>query len=225
MANEIYITLWCILIGANLVSWLFLLKRSSPQGVLLSMKSLAEWKQSLSTFSKISLCLYFFLSIVQTLVMALTDSAAETYTLSLAVMMVYELAILSYMNYLLLGKRFPFKTVVIVLSAIIAISAISSIYYKSFQPINIADFWILIIKFLLAILGMSILVIRSSIYENKEAFFILSGFALMSVLHMFASGLQLLDYRGEWDFIQIIEILILGYWLGSSLWLRKLSSP
>ncbi len=197
--------------GTDTIEWLFPIRQIFTTNLI-------------DVYSVSLLYIYFVLLLLQFFLMEIFDSAFEVYIISFSIIVIYELFIISRIDHLLFGRRFPFWAIIIPLTIIIILSAISSIYYRTFQAINIVDFWILVIKFLLGILGMSIIVMRSSIYKNREAFFILSGFTLMFVLHMFASGIQLLDYRGEWHFIGVIDVLILGYWLGSSLWLRKLSS-
>ena len=168
--------------------------------------------------------LYIYVLLLQDALMSLTGDSPIVYVISFAFVIIYELFLLCYICIGLVRKRFLIIAAFILLSLYIAYGAFYSIRFKSFDSINIDDFGLLVVKFSLCLLVITIIPMRKRISELKGVFFIVTGFALFFSLQMLSTGFQLVDYLGEWQFVRLVGIIAFTYWFMGSLWQKKFSS-
>jgi len=211
----------------NIFAWLYYFKTSTKKPGffihLFPIKFLISKGTILSHQVIAMLIIYIEILILFDIVMILSQASNIVYIIFFTLIIIYEMFMLMRINSLLIGKKFHFG---IVFSAMVFLALFAcgmSFFTKSFEPLNIVDFWTLIVKISACLLIIGIIVLRKMtlLLDNIETVSIVACFSVFYMLQLLESCFSFFNYLTDWDFNQLTLLLLLALLLWSPLWLRK----
>ena len=191
----------------NLVFWFYVYKKSGLTG--LNKETVKYFVYYLAVFS------------LWNILMIVSEYSGRVYLLFWAVISIYELFLFITILFKLAGWDYAWFAIGIPALPII-LGAILSIKYRSYQPVNIVDFFNSVILMIGSALILRYLLLKKPFIENIETFFIFSGFILYFVLNISTSNILAFDALRHWVFAQNATLIGLIYWLGSIICIRKI---
>ncbi len=114
--------------------------------------------------------------------------------------------------------------VIAILSVPICLASLLTWTYKSYNPINTADFFNITLLMSGSLYIFKKLLNNINFIDNIESFFIVAGFLLYFGLHILASSVLSIDFLKNWNFGQYATITSLIFWLGSLFFIWKIRS-
>ena len=167
------------------------------------------------------LIVYFWVTLLQPLVMHISYSSNYIYITFFILLSVTELFLLSRICYILKINRKLIYIGFSVLAFAILSSSILTIYFQQFQILNVCDFILLVAKLIISIILFGRIIISGMIEDLMSIFLIISGFTLFFILNMFSTGFLLNSFVGNYDISVVFMAIVFSFWLGGSIWLRK----
>ncbi|TSA23199.1 hypothetical protein D4R71_09000 [bacterium] len=191
----------------NLLLWLCIYKKSGLTG--LNKETVKYFVYYLAVFT------------LWNILMIVSERSGTVYLFFWAIISIYELYLVITILFKLAGWNYArFAIVIPALPTIL--SAILSLKYGSYQPVNTVDFFNSIILMIGSTLILRYLLLKKPFIENIETFFIFSGFVLYFGLHILASNIVAFGPLKNWVFAQNSTLIGLIYWLGSIVCIRKI---
>lgn len=222
---EIGLKISCnILLVINLLAWWRYLKSRKGLGIIKSLipfNYFFRFGLPLSTQVISMLVIYFEILLLSDLMMLISDASFTVYTVFFLSVISLELIIFLKVFCDLISRKkgfFFFAGIIIILAIGTGVITISK---QELQVLNIVDFVLLIVKIILSIIVIVLIGSKRRVEQNVEAVVIILGFVILYLFTMFESGFIFDNYVENWQFGLFAQTVILIYWLGSSIWLRK----
>lgn len=95
---------------------------------------------------------------------------------------------------------------------------------KSYNAINIADFYNMILLMIGSITILRFLLMSPKFLDNIESFFIFSGFTLYFSLHILAGNVLSINFLKNFNFVTMANLISQIFWLGSLFFIWKIRS-
>lgn len=193
----------------NLAFWFYLYKKSNLTGIN---------RDAVKYFVS-----YLALFTVWNILMILSENSGRVYLFFWAITTLYQLYFILTILFKLAGWNYVWIEIIIP-ALPTTLAAILSFKYSNYQPVNIVDFFNLLILLTGSILILRYILLKKSFVENIEAIFIFSGFILYFILHILASNILTFDFLKYWSFGKNATLIGFIYWIGSIVCIRKIRS-
>ena len=191
----------------NLLFWSYVYKKSILTG--LNREAVKYFVNYLALFT------------VWDILMIVSEYSGRVYLFFWTIISIYELYLVITILFKLAGWDYAWFAIVIPALPTI-LGAILSLKYRSYQPVNIVDFFNSLILMIGSTLILRYLLLKKPFIENIETFFIFSGFILYFGLQILSSNILTFDFLKYWVFGQNATLIVLVYWLVSIICIRKI---
>lgn len=166
---------------------------------------------------------YILLILATEIVMLISSGSNYIFLISHALLLIYELIIVAQIGLIYL-KKTPILLISLILSIFIIVTgSVLSLLLKSFQPLNIVDYTISIIKIILC----QIFMIRAIKFGRSEellvGMIVIIGLMVYFTEQLFITCVLLHGFIDNYEFTNYMTIASIGIWLGGVIWIRRLS--
>jgi len=228
MFSEIVFVSICMLLGlicyylwvrhlrrkwGNISRWVFLFPF-----ILLSNTPSDKLRACISFF-----VIYIYSYIILSIATMILGCYPTSYTILCAFFMAFELVIFYLVGLVFIKKKFIPTLLLIIFVAVIFYGGYANIANRSYQPLNIVDFFISLVKILIIILAFS-LIVKKKVVSGVEIIYILMGFLIFFLLQLFNTILVIQDLDANWRFMLIAPIFAFAFWGSSLIWIHKIQS-
>lgn len=117
-----------------------------------------------------------------------------------------------------------FVIIIALVSIPIILAAILSWTQRTYNPVNVVDFYNMIVLMLGSIAIIRYLLISESFMTKIESYFIFSGFILYFSMHILAGNIMVFDFFKNFTFAAMANLISLIFWLGSLFFIWKIRS-
>jgi len=193
----------------NLAFWFYLYKKNNITGLN---------KDAVKYFVSY-LALFTFWNVL----MIVSNNSGRVYLFFWAITTLYQFYFILTILFKLAGWNYVWIEIIIP-ALPTTLAAILSFKYANYQPVNIVDFFNLIILLTSSVLIIRYILLKKSFIEYIESIFIFSGFVLYFCLHILASNILTFDFLKYWSFGKNATLIGFIYWIGSIVCIQKIRS-
>jgi hypothetical protein len=170
--------------------------------------------------------MYFLLFTVWDFSMIISNNSWKVYLLFWSIISIYQLYFVFTILIELVGRESKWSALPLVAipSLPVILASIFSVQFKSYQPVNTADFFTSLLLFTGSLLVLREIIFKKPFWENIETFFIFSGLILYFGLHLLASNVLVFGELRHWIFASNASLVSLVYFLGSTICIQSIRS-
>ena len=191
----------------NLLFWFYVYKKRDLTG--LNREAVKYFVNFLALFT------------VWNILMIVSENSGRVYLFFWAITSIYQFYFILTILFKLAGWNYVWIEILIP-ALPTTLAAILSFKYSNYQPVNIVDFFNLLILMTSSVLILRYILLKKSFVENIETIFIFSGFILYFILQILASNILAFDFLKYWSFGKNATLIGFIYWIGSIVCIRKI---
>ncbi len=181
---------------------------------------LFKYKGRATPFRLSLFAIYLYLLLMNSLIMISTGYSPTVYTILMAYILIYELSLIFSYTYIFLAKKTFLISIYSVLVAVILAGVVMNFIHKTYEPLDIIDFLMLLVKISSSILAISVIP-KDGIEKHIELIFILLGFFILQLFDSINSYLMLKNIHDYWELGLVPIMIVFTFWGSSQLWIRN----